>query len=104
MQQEYNLPRIPRPCDVFDLAGGTSTGGIIVIMLFRLEMPIDDAIDAYATLARQVFSERKWFFQEGTFKASRLEDAILHIIQSRLSIEEADAREVRMLNKEGTKW
>lgn len=82
----------------------TCVGRIIVIMLFRLQMPIDDAISAYAVLARQVFSERKWFFQNGNFKASHLEAAILSIIQSRLGIEEAEAREVQMLNELGSKW
>jgi len=77
---------------------------ITVIMLFRLQMPIDDVIDAYATLARQVFSKKKWFFQDGTFKASRLEAALLDIIQSKLGIEEARAREVRMLDEQGSKW
>jgi len=120
MQQVYSLPQLPRPCDIFDLAGGTSTGGwvnkspgnlqelmfvrIIIIMLFRLQMSIEDAIKAYATLVRQVFSERKWFFQDGTFKASRLETALLDIVQSKLGIEEAEAKEVPMLNETGSKW
>ena len=30
IQQEERLPELPRPCDVFDLAGGTSTGGYVV--------------------------------------------------------------------------
>ena len=77
---------------------------IIIIMLFRLQMPIDEAIDAYATLAKRVFSKKKWFFQDGTFKASRLESALLDIIQLKLGIEEADAREERMLNEPGSKW
>jgi patatin-like phospholipase/acyl hydrolase len=34
-----NEPRsIPRPCDVFDMICGTSTGGLIALMLGRLEM------------------------------------------------------------------
>jgi patatin-like phospholipase/acyl hydrolase len=34
-----NEPRSnPRPCDVFDMICGTSTGGLIAIMLGRLEM------------------------------------------------------------------
>lgn len=32
------LEASPRPCDYFDLIGGTSTGGIIAIMLGRLGM------------------------------------------------------------------
>jgi len=27
IKQIHSLPEIPRPCDVFDLAGGTNTGG-----------------------------------------------------------------------------
>jgi patatin-like phospholipase/acyl hydrolase len=29
---------LPRPCDVFDLICGTGTGGLIALMLGRLEM------------------------------------------------------------------
>ena len=50
-----------------------------MIMLFRLQKSIDEAIDAYATLARNAFWEKKWCFQDGTFKASQLEDAIVSI-------------------------
>ena len=123
IQQEKQLQDLPRPCDIFDLAGGTSTGGyvvvmasiyppppdratgrLIVIMLFRLEMSIDEAIDAYATLARRVFSEKKWFFHEGTFRASRLEDAIISIIRARSNEADGDPRAVKMLNEDGPKW
>jgi len=27
IQRDQNLPDLPRPCDYFDLIGGTSTGG-----------------------------------------------------------------------------
>ena len=123
IQQEKQLHDLPRPCDFFDLAGGTSTGGyvvdiaisilqhlmiasgrLIVIMLFRLQMSIDEAIDAYTTLTRNVFSEKKWFFQEGTFKASRLEDAIVSIVRVRSNETNGDPRAVKMLNEDGPKW
>jgi len=60
------------------------SGSLIVIMLFRLQMTIYDAINAYTRFASRVFSEKKWFFQQGTFKSSLLEEVFLAIIQSGL--------------------
>src|SRR5271154_5451480 len=60
-RQATNL-RPVKPCEVFDLIGGTSTGGygnhyslldptdisrLIAIMLGRLEMDVDECISAY---------------------------------------------------------
>ncbi|KIO25016.1 hypothetical protein M407DRAFT_244232 [Tulasnella calospora MUT 4182] len=44
-----------RPCEWFDLIGGTSTGGLIAIMLGRLRMTIPECIAAYRELAQEVF-------------------------------------------------
>jgi patatin-like phospholipase/acyl hydrolase len=49
----------PKPCDYFDLIGGTSTGGLIAIMLGRLKMDIDDCITAYLQISQDVFQPRK---------------------------------------------
>jgi patatin-like phospholipase/acyl hydrolase len=35
---KLGLAHIPKPCDYFDLIGGTSTGGLIAIMLGLLRM------------------------------------------------------------------
>lgn len=48
----------PRPADYFELAGGTSTGGIIGIMLFRLHMTASQAIEEYDMIAKDVFSPK----------------------------------------------
>jgi hypothetical protein len=59
-------------CEVFDLIGGTSTGGyvnspfsahstdvsrLIAVMLGRLEMDVDECISAYTALMKTVFDE-----------------------------------------------
>ncbi|KAF9553084.1 phospholipase [Agrocybe pediades] len=44
-----------RPCDYFDMMAGTSTGGLIAIMLGRLRMTIDECIAAYEKLAAKIF-------------------------------------------------
>ncbi|EGY20905.1 uncharacterized protein VDAG_02429 [Verticillium dahliae VdLs.17] len=38
VHEAEGLAEVPRPCDRFDMIGGTSTGGIIAIMLGRLRM------------------------------------------------------------------
>lgn len=48
------------PVDFFELAAGTSTGGIIAIMLFRLRMSADEACRQYYKVAKQVFSPKIW--------------------------------------------
>ncbi|KAM0323171.1 hypothetical protein ACHAQA_009021 [Verticillium albo-atrum] len=45
----------PRPCDVFDLIVGTSTGGLIAIMLGRLHMSIDECLRQYEKTSATVF-------------------------------------------------
>lgn len=46
------------PCDVFDLVTGTSTGGLIAIMLGKLGMSLDDCIQAYRNLAKKIFEKK----------------------------------------------
>ncbi|KAJ7464155.1 FabD/lysophospholipase-like protein [Mycena latifolia] len=83
IKAEKNLGVLPRPCEYFDLIGGTSTGGLIALMLGRLRMSVEEAIQAYDTLAQAVFSETKRFGQDGKFKASLLEGAIQKIVKEK---------------------
>lgn len=45
-----------RPCHYFDYIGGTSTGGLIAIMLGRLRMTIDATMVVYQKLSAEVFT------------------------------------------------
>ncbi|KAH7408090.1 acyl transferase/acyl hydrolase/lysophospholipase [Phaeosphaeria sp. MPI-PUGE-AT-0046c] len=47
----------PKPCDCFDMIGGTSTGGLIALMLGRLRMSVNECIDAYEKMAHDVFTK-----------------------------------------------
>jgi patatin-like phospholipase/acyl hydrolase len=44
-----------RPCEHFDIIAGTSTGGLIAIMLGTLRMSVDEAIQSYLALAPKIF-------------------------------------------------
>ncbi|UZP43060.1 hypothetical protein NXS19_010876 [Fusarium pseudograminearum] len=48
-----------QPYQYFDLIGGTSTGGIIALMLGRMRMSIDDCITEYQRLGSIVFGKRR---------------------------------------------
>ncbi|KAF9052568.1 hypothetical protein BDP27DRAFT_1180722, partial [Rhodocollybia butyracea] len=50
---------IPAPCEVFDLICGTSTGGLISILLGRLGLDCMTAISVYGELGPAVFRERR---------------------------------------------
>ncbi|KAI3391247.1 hypothetical protein diail_7682, partial [Diaporthe ilicicola] len=58
VQKRKGLDKEPRPVDYFELAAGTSTGGIIGVMLFRLHMTASDAIEQYKQLSEEVFKPK----------------------------------------------
>jgi len=84
---------------------GCGSARIIVLMLFRLRMTIDDAVKTYADLSRNVFFEkRRWPFEDPIFKSNQLDSAITSIIQTATILGVDQARNLRMLNQGGPKW
>lgn len=89
---------IPRPCDVFDLIGGTSTGGLIAIMLGRLGMTVDECIETYKKFGKTVFGKKKAFgigrtmFSGSMYETKDLQTAIKTLVAERLKQEEAPSR------------
>ncbi|CAE6467650.1 unnamed protein product [Rhizoctonia solani] len=75
-----------RPCDYFDLIAGTSTGGLIAIMLGRLRMSVDDCIQHYHSLAKHIFKRNpaaqagSLAFGEHRFSPDNLEQAIKDVV------------------------
>jgi len=47
-----------RPCQYFDLIGGTSAGGLIALMLGRLGWTVDQCIEQFDTFSKRIFSVR----------------------------------------------
>ena len=54
LNQKRGVPL--HPWQEFDMIGGTSTGGVIAIMLGRLRMSLDECEEAYKTLSKKIFS------------------------------------------------
>ncbi|CAG9955926.1 unnamed protein product [Clonostachys rosea f. rosea IK726] len=71
----------PKPCDYFDMIAGTSTGGLIAIMLGRLRMTVDECIAAYTSLSNKVFEKKSHRVKingqlQGRFDSAALEQAV----------------------------
>jgi len=86
---------IPKPCEHFDLIGGTGTGGLVAIMLGRLRMDIETCKDVYVRMTRRVFETDKTIagipYRSTLFKASKLEEAIRDVVrQHTISDEEGN--------------
>jgi patatin-like phospholipase/acyl hydrolase len=45
------------PSDVFDVVAGTSTGGLIAIMLGKLHMSVAECIEQYYAMAKELFGK-----------------------------------------------
>ncbi|KAK3939298.1 acyl transferase/acyl hydrolase/lysophospholipase [Diplogelasinospora grovesii] len=86
----------PKPCEFFHMIGGTSTGGLIAIMLGRLHMTVQEAKEAYLGLSKTVFAPKHRlnkiasFFNatklKGYCDTEALEREIKKIVQDRLKL------------------
>ncbi|KAK5698262.1 hypothetical protein LTR97_007223 [Elasticomyces elasticus] len=78
-----------KPCTFFDMIAGTSTGGLIAIMLGCLEMSVDECIEAYIQTMGTIFQgKRKLAFSisgqlRPRYMAEELELAVKDIIASK---------------------
>ncbi|KAI8935807.1 hypothetical protein NX059_007324 [Plenodomus lindquistii] len=76
----------PKPCEYFDMIGGTSTGGLIAIMLGRLKMSVADCIEAYLSLSDRVFRKTRHRVTvkgqlQGRFDAEELARAVKEVVK-----------------------
>ncbi|KAH6670455.1 acyl transferase/acyl hydrolase/lysophospholipase [Halenospora varia] len=56
IRDRSGLRDTPRPCEYFNMIGGTSTGGIIAIMLGPLRMTVAQCLTSYKAMAARAFT------------------------------------------------
>ncbi|KAL1714397.1 acyl transferase/acyl hydrolase/lysophospholipase [Schizophyllum commune] len=78
VQHTSNLSTLPRPCEYFDFIAGSGTGGLIAMLLGRLQLSIDHAIECYLRIVNHVFAQ---FKQDGSFKTTALDKVLREIAQ-----------------------
>jgi len=76
------------PVNYFEYICGTSTGGLVAIMLSRLRMSVDDCLTEYETLSEQVLGKPRYFSMRGPvpwfrakYSAANLENAVKMMVQ-----------------------
>lgn len=81
------------PWQEFDMIAGTSTGGLIAIMLGRLRMSVADCIKAYKDLSQNVFTPRHrignvagktvdFLKAKGKFRSEPLEECVKQMLRA----------------------
>ncbi|KAG0196012.1 hypothetical protein BGX28_000251, partial [Mortierella sp. GBA30] len=98
VQKRMKLSKMPLPADYFELAAGTSAGGINAIMLFRLRMTAEQAEQQYRIISKAMFRPTvcgwhvptwmegivntiKLVFLNTRFSSCRLEKAIGSVVE-----------------------
>ena len=79
------------PCHYFDYMAGTSTGGLIGIMLGRLRMNIDDCIQDYENFGSKVFARSRWchlrsplWFPREKYNHKVLKEVVQNVVNARV--------------------
>ena len=89
------------PHDVFNFVGGTSTGGLIALMLGKLGMPVEDCITQYRDLSTKIFGKKHirgritHGLNPSRYSGKRLRECVEHLLETKgFSKEEPIVRSV----------
>ncbi|KAJ6439011.1 hypothetical protein O9K51_08415 [Purpureocillium lavendulum] len=84
IKHDLGLDEDPVPTEFFDLVGGTSTGGLIALLLGRLRLSVPQARKEYVRIAEEVFSlprlSRLPSLRKYTFDGRKLEGAVKRLL------------------------
>ncbi|EPE02605.1 kinesin light chain [Ophiostoma piceae UAMH 11346] len=91
IKRDRNLDYDPLPADFFDLIGGTSTGGLIALLLGRLRLSVPEAREEYVKISQHVFST-DWYRMNSKSDGNKLEAAVKKLLQEKLGDDRVDER------------
>ncbi|KAK4201769.1 hypothetical protein QBC40DRAFT_263847 [Triangularia verruculosa] len=83
IKEQHGLAEVPKPCEFFHMMAGTSTGGLIAIMLGRLRMSTEEALVEYDRCAGKIFSSKKWSNMSEKFPSTPLRETIQDLVKRR---------------------
>ena len=79
------------PHHIFDLVAGTSTGGLISLMLGKLGMSVKDCIEEYRNFSKDIFKRKQLLavrgFARSKYSGSKLEGCVRGLVGRRRSKE-----------------
>ncbi|KAK8042944.1 FabD/lysophospholipase-like protein [Apiospora phragmitis] len=88
------------PCHYFDYIAGTSTGGLSAIMLGRLRMSVQQALDSYEKFGNRVFGKPRrshlrslLWYPRSKYSTLNVESAFIKLISEQLGISTPIAKE-----------
>ncbi|KAF8421999.1 patatin-like phospholipase-domain-containing protein [Tirmania nivea] len=86
--------RPSKPCEVFDLIGGTGIGGVIAIFLGRLRLSVAELKDMYPSLMQSILQHDKRMFgvpfRSTLFKASKLVEVLRTTIRQQGNVTDSE--------------
>ncbi|KAJ7280407.1 acyl transferase/acyl hydrolase/lysophospholipase [Mycena rebaudengoi] len=95
-QISVKIGRMARPCEIFDLIGGTSAGGLIALMLGRKGMTVNECITQFKALSKQIFNTnpigttRRFLTTTNFYSGDSLEKAVKETIGDRTLMHDDD--------------
>ncbi|KAM7208430.1 Acyl transferase/acyl hydrolase/lysophospholipase [Rhypophila decipiens] len=83
IKHDLDMADDPLPADFFDLIGGTSTGGLIALLLGRVRLSVPEARKEYVQIAKEIFSV-KTYLKSNKFDGRKLEEAVRSLLKRHL--------------------
>ncbi|EAA35443.1 hypothetical protein GE21DRAFT_2556 [Neurospora crassa] len=89
VQEIEGFKELPKPCEYFHIMGGTSTGGLVAILLGRLRMTTEEALAKYYDLGKVIFHRhnKKRLEISAKYGAEALETVVKKLVQERRTSE-----------------